>query len=206
MPVTCTLLETYYILCIARASEYKINLNHNIGQNNHTIWSLKCWSTSGTSTDTFSALDNWDMAILQCPWLSLGHYSMSVAYIHSASAYQVCYHACKINIFVLWCSGDINGALYHCPVSLWDGMTHKGVICVCRNREILELGLDNEDSEHENDDDTNQSEWSGIRCDCNWTGLGFFFACSATISLSFMEAISILPSLKQATLPSLFDG
>lgn len=27
----------------------------------------------------------------------------------------------------------------------------------CRNREILELGLDNEDSEHENDEDTNQS-------------------------------------------------
>lgn len=27
-----------------------------------------------------------------------------------------------------------------------------------RNREILELGLDNEDSEHENDEDTNQSE------------------------------------------------
>ena len=48
---------------------------------------------------------------------------------------------------------------------LCDGMTHKGVICVFRNREILELGLDNEDSEHENDDDTNQSEWSGIKCD-----------------------------------------
>lgn len=29
---------------------------------------------------------------------------------------------------------------------------------VLRNREILELGLDNEDSEHENDDDTNQSK------------------------------------------------
>lgn len=28
----------------------------------------------------------------------------------------------------------------------------------CRNREILELGLDNEDSEHENDEDTNQSK------------------------------------------------
>lgn len=27
-----------------------------------------------------------------------------------------------------------------------------------RNREILELGLDNEDSEHENDEDTNQSK------------------------------------------------
>lgn len=27
-----------------------------------------------------------------------------------------------------------------------------------RTRELLELGLDNEDSEHENDDDTNQSE------------------------------------------------
>lgn len=26
-----------------------------------------------------------------------------------------------------------------------------------RTRELLELGLDNEDSEHENDDDTNQS-------------------------------------------------
>lgn len=29
---------------------------------------------------------------------------------------------------------------------------------ICRNREILELGLDNEDSEHENDEDTNQSK------------------------------------------------
>lgn len=28
----------------------------------------------------------------------------------------------------------------------------------CRNRDILELGLDNEDSEHENDEDTNQSK------------------------------------------------
>lgn len=26
-----------------------------------------------------------------------------------------------------------------------------------RTRELLELGIDNEDSEHENDDDTNQS-------------------------------------------------
>ena len=40
-------------------------------------------------------------------------------------------------------------------------MTLTNRICVCRNREILELGLDNEDSEHENDEDTNQSEWSG---------------------------------------------
>lgn len=31
------------------------------------------------------------------------------------------------------------------------------LICFRRNREILELGLDNEDSEHENDEDTNQS-------------------------------------------------
>lgn len=31
-------------------------------------------------------------------------------------------------------------------------------IHICRNREILELGLDNEDSEHENDEDTNQSK------------------------------------------------
>lgn len=29
--------------------------------------------------------------------------------------------------------------------------------CFSRTRELLELGLDNEDSEHENDDDTNQS-------------------------------------------------
>lgn len=29
---------------------------------------------------------------------------------------------------------------------------------IYRNREILELGLDNEDSEHENDEDTNQSK------------------------------------------------
>lgn len=50
--------------------------------------------------------------------------------------------------FVLW-AFRINVSLTRCLSS---------VNFTCRNREILELGLDNEDSEHENDEDTNQSK------------------------------------------------
>lgn len=35
-------------------------------------------------------------------------------------------------------------------------------IYIFRNRDILELGLDNEDSEHENDEDTNQSKLESV--------------------------------------------
>lgn len=38
------------------------------------------------------------------------------------------------------------------------------LLTTCRNREILELGLDNEDSEHENDEDTNQSKADKYSC------------------------------------------
>lgn len=59
-----------------------------------------------------------------------------------------------LSVFFFLLMISINFALIYIVHILHVKLIH---LSFWRTRELLELGIDNEDSEHENDDDTNQS-------------------------------------------------